>query len=113
MSGGRGGDQGDDGDGGNGPPFWGNGSGHGGPNNCEPKTAAKDLSHQVLAPAGGASYHTGEQVTVSWQSGLRSEALHIDGPPWAGGFHPASWQWSAFLQPEGEAEEVTILGTYA
>ena len=117
WGGGKGGDNG--GGGGGGAPFWdngGNGDGndHGGPNDCEPKTEPQDLSHKVLAPAGGASYQAGEQMTVSWQSGLRSEALRIDGPPWAGGFHPASWQWSAFLRPEAEGrEDLTIMGTYS
>ena len=113
MSGGWGGgkdssDGGGGGGGGSSPPFWGNGNG--GPNDCEPKAEPQDLSHQILAPARGASYRAGEQVTVSWQSGERSEALRIDGPPWAGGFHPSSWQWSAFLRPEAEGQEdVTIM----
>lgn len=87
------------------PPFW--------SSNCEATTSPVDLSHTVLGPPEGVSYHPGEQISVNWQSGVRSDVLRIDGPPWAGGFHPASWLWSAFLQSEDEKTSVTIIGMQA
>ncbi|KAK7757530.1 hypothetical protein SLS62_000545 [Diatrype stigma] len=83
------------------PPFW--------SSSCEATASTTDLSHTVLAPPGGVTYHPGEQINVNWQSGVRSDVLRVDGPPWAGGFHPASWLWSAFLQSEDEKTSVTII----
>lgn len=92
------------GGGGGGPPFWNN--------DCEATTSPADLNGTILAPPEGATYRQGERMDLSWQSGLRSEVLRIDGPPWAGGFHPASWQWSAFLESEDGSTNVTILGMH-
>ena len=89
---------------GSGLPFW--------SNDCEAPANPANLSHTVLAPPEDVTFHPGEQINISWHSGIRADVLKIDGPPWAGGFHPASWQWSAFLQSEDEKTSVTILGMW-
>ncbi|RYP69774.1 hypothetical protein DL771_005883 [Monosporascus sp. 5C6A] len=89
---------------------WGGGSGR--PpwaNECEVTTPPVDLSGTIFEPREGTTYSPGDLINLSWQSGIRSDVLTIDGPPWAGGFHPASWQWSAYLQSEDLVTEMTIL----
>ncbi|RYP92535.1 hypothetical protein DL770_001293 [Monosporascus sp. CRB-9-2] len=88
------------GGGGGGPP-WGN--------ECEATTPPADLSRTIFEPREGATHSPGDLINLSWQSGIRSDVLTIDGPPWAGGFHPANWQWSAYLQSEDLATKITIL----
>ncbi|RYP00648.1 hypothetical protein DL766_009046 [Monosporascus sp. MC13-8B] len=87
--------------GGGGRPSWGT--------ECEATTPPADLSHTVFEPPEGATYSPGDLINLSWQSGIRSDVLTIDGPPWAGGFHPANWQWSVYLQSENLATKITIL----
>ncbi|RYO80615.1 hypothetical protein DL764_009876 [Monosporascus ibericus] len=84
-----------------GRPSWGD--------ECEAATAPVDLSGTIFEPREDATYFPGDLIHLSWQSGIRSNVLTVDGPPWAGGFHPANWQWSAYLQSEGLATKLTIL----
>ncbi|RYP27151.1 hypothetical protein DL768_011303 [Monosporascus sp. mg162] len=88
-------------EGGNGRPSWGN--------ECEATTPPVDLTRTIFEPREGATYSPGDLINLSWQSGIRSDVLTIDGPPWAGGFHPANWQWSAYLQSKDLATKITIL----
>lgn len=94
---------------------WGgsNGGGFSWNSECEATTSLADLNHTVLAPLEGATYYLGQQVNISWQSGIRSEVVHIDGPPWAGGVHPVSWQWSVFLESDDNKTSLTIMGIYS
>ncbi|RYP30058.1 hypothetical protein DL767_006409 [Monosporascus sp. MG133] len=89
------------GGGGGGRPSWGN--------ECEATTPPVDLSRTIFEPREGATYSPGDVINLSWQSGIRSDVLRTDGPPWAGGFHPVNWQWSAYLQSEDLVTKITIL----